>query len=92
MEGLHRFHLTRRISVLLGCKANELPPLSIGALANYLYLLIGDSTSDLGNFQSSFIAMLDILGRDETWAEPAETEEASDEEKPAEEKPLEEIN
>ena len=60
-----------------------MPHLSIGDMTNLLYLLVGDSTSDLGNFQSSFLAMISVISREEVWAQPAEPEEV-DEDKPAE--------
>lgn len=64
-----RAHLETRVSRLLGCEPAELPSMKIGAMAHFLFLLIGDGETMPG-FNTALSALVQLLGRDLLWEEP----------------------
>jgi hypothetical protein len=68
--------LEGRIARLRGCEPADLPHMRLGALAHFLFLLIGDSEMMPG-FNTAMSALVQLLGRDLLWEEPkAEEPEA----------------
>jgi hypothetical protein len=65
--------LEGRIARLLGCEPADLPHMKVGAMAHFLFLLIGDSEMMPG-FNTGMNALLQLLGRDLLWEEPKEAE------------------
>jgi hypothetical protein len=60
--------LEGRIARLLGCELADLPHMRLGALAHFLFLLIGDSEMMPG-FNTAMSALVQLLGRDLLWEE-----------------------
>ena len=75
-----REHFERRIAFLLDLKVEELPKFRLGTLVHLMFALKGDS-QELGEFDTTITAILQLLGRDVVWADPSEPDE---EEKPEE--------
>ena len=61
--------LEGRIARLLGCEPADLAHMRLGALAHFLFLLIGDSEMMPG-FNTAMSGLVQLLGRDLLWEEP----------------------
>jgi hypothetical protein len=69
-----RAHLKIRVSRLLGCEPADLPSMKIGAMAHFLFLLIGDGETMPG-FNTALSALKDLIGSDLMWDVEPKTEE-----------------
>ena len=70
-----RARLSKRIAFLLGCEPHELPRIKLGTLVHLAFLLAGDS-EELGGFNTSMGAVLQLLGHEIVWdIEPKEESE-----------------
>lgn len=78
-----RRHLERRIAFLLDCKPEELRQQRLGTLIHLLFMLAGDG-EEVSGFRTSIRGVLDLIGHEIVWAQPAEVEDSKEEEKPAE--------
>ncbi len=58
--------LESRIARLLECQPSDLSHLRIGTLVHTIFLLRGDS-EELGGFNTSMKALLDLLGYEVVW-------------------------
>jgi hypothetical protein len=61
--------LEGRVARLLDCKPEELPPMKIGSMAHFLFLLMGDSEVMPG-FNTALSALVLLLGPELLWEEP----------------------
>jgi hypothetical protein len=61
-----RARLEKRISLVLGCEACELPHMKIGNLAHFTFLLEGTEQT-IGGFETTMRALIDLLGHEIVW-------------------------
>ena len=69
--------LAGRIARMVGCEPSDLPHMKVGAMAHFLFLLIGDSEMMPG-FNTAMNALVQLLGRDLLWEEPKAEEAEAD--------------
>lgn len=65
-----RRHLERRIALLLDCNPEDLKQQKLGMLIHLLFMVAGDS-EEIGGFRTSIRGVLDLIGHQIVWAEPA---------------------
>ena len=68
-----RARLEHRLAKFLTCDVKELPPLRLGELIHASFLLWGDG-EEMGGFNPTIHAIVEIVGRDVWWELP-KTEE-----------------
>lgn len=75
-----RKHLERRLSAALKCEPGDLHSAKLGTLVHLCFLVHGDGES-IGGFYSTMQAVLDLIGNELTWAQPAVEPEEPESEK-----------
>jgi len=66
IAGKIRLHLEKRIAEILECPPSELPRMKLGTLVHFAFLLKGH-TQEIGGFNTSMSAILDLVGNDLVW-------------------------
>ena len=64
-----RARLENRLAKFLACEVKDLPPLRLGELVHTMFLLHGDG-EEMGGFNPTIHAIVDIVGREILWALP----------------------
>jgi hypothetical protein len=68
-----RARLEKRVALLLGCQAGELPRMKLGAMVHLLFLLEGHEQG-IGGFEASIVTLIAVLGYESVWSDKVEEE------------------
>lgn len=70
-----REHLERRLSAALGCQREDFSKTKLGTLLHLSFLVHGDQEC-LSGFTTCIRGVLDLLGHEIVWADPAESSDS----------------